>query len=168
MGDLLETSGAFDWSISKIARGFGMSRETVAKRIQDACLEPTGKRNGYPVYPLDQIGPALFGRAHAAGPAAAPDRMIPKDRLDHYRAERERLKLEAEQRTLLNASEVSAAISKLLKALAQQMEVLPAQMEHDYGLSARETERLHAAMDAARDTLYLSAMESLGVRPETV
>lgn len=70
MADLYETSEAFDWSISKVARAFGMSRETVSKRIQDAKLEPAGKRNGYPVYPLALVGPALFEQTPACGQGA--------------------------------------------------------------------------------------------------
>ena len=163
MADLYETSEAFDWSISKVARAFGMSRETVSKRIQDAKLEPAGKRNGYPVYPLALVGPALFEQTPACGQGGAidPDRLPPKDRLDHYRAERERLKLEAKQRLTLSATEVEAAVSKILKALAQQIETLPARLERDFGLTAAETASLYPAMDAARESLHAAAVEAL-------
>ncbi|MBK7543235.1 MAG: DUF1441 family protein [Candidatus Competibacteraceae bacterium] len=113
--------------------------------------------------------PARAGRPRAVranaglwpGGAIDPDRLPPKDRLDHYRAERERLKLEAEQRLTLSATEVEAAVSKILKALAQQIETLPARLERDFGLTAAETARLYPAMDAARESLHAAAVEAL-------
>ncbi|MBK8897355.1 MAG: DUF1441 family protein [Candidatus Competibacteraceae bacterium] len=100
-------------------------------------------------------------RRPVARGAIDPDRLPPKDRLDHYRAERERLKLEAEQRLTLSATEVEAAVSKILKALAQQIETLPARLERDFGLTAAETARLYPAMDAARESLHAAAVEAL-------
>ncbi|MBK8897361.1 MAG: DUF1441 family protein [Candidatus Competibacteraceae bacterium] len=97
----------------------------------------------------------------ARGALSIPTACRPRDRLDHYRAERERLKLEAEQRLTLSATEVEAAVSKILKALAQQIETLPARLERDFGLTAAETARLYPAMDAARESLHAAAVEAL-------
>ena len=43
-------SGTVLLSISQAATEFGRDRATVAKRIAELGLQPTGKRRGYPVF----------------------------------------------------------------------------------------------------------------------
>jgi len=135
----------------------------VREALTDAPAQQLSSRSAWHV--RDGM-PAIFRRVF--GIDDAPDALPkhPKDRLDHFRAERERLKLAAEQRAMIPLIEVESAISQLLKSLAQTLETLPAALERDYGLSAEETARLHAAMDAARDALHAAAIGGLDARPE--
>ncbi len=59
-GEVNSIADAYNWSISQLARAFGMDRKTIARRIEDAGISPTGKKGGYPTYALKDAAPAIY------------------------------------------------------------------------------------------------------------
>lgn len=161
MADLFETSEAFDWSISKIARAFGMSRETVSKRFQDAGLAPSKKRNGYPVYPLAQAGPALFETDQARSPEYLrdPESMLPKDRRDWYEGEKVRIALELQRGNLLTLDDYRAEMARILKQVAGTLETLPDILERKCALPPDAVLRAQEEIDKERALLVAALVD---------
>ncbi|MDT4818288.1 hypothetical protein FQZ97_513810 [compost metagenome] len=98
--------------------------------------------------------------AHALG--HDPDGMPPKDRLDHYRAEREKIRWEAEQRISIPAPEVEQVVATAFKALSQGLDTIPDVLENDCALGAAEVERTIEVIDNIREGLYQQLLEVCG------
>jgi hypothetical protein len=99
--------------------------------------------------------PAIFRRVFGVYNEDFDYRQLaPKDRLDHFRAERERLRLEAETRELIPASEVESAIAIALKQLAQTLDALPDTLDRAAGLSPEALDVAQRCIDSARDELF--------------
>ena len=90
-----------------------------------------------------------------------PAKLPPKDRLDWFRSERERLKLESEQQALLPAVEVESTMAKLCKAIAQTLDTLPDVVERDCALSGEAVAVMQRVIDEARESLFLHISESM-------
>jgi hypothetical protein len=159
-GSINDIADAYQWSISQIARAFGMDRKTVTRRIEDAAVRPAGKRGGYPVYALRDVGPALFGQAGTFGGAAmAPNEMMPNDRKSWYQSENERLKFESEMRQLVQSSEVAREMSIMAKAVISTLDGLPDLLERDCGLPPKAVERVQDIVDVMREQMYQSVTQ---------
>src|SRR5688500_9016240 len=114
MGDVAKISRGVELSISQIAAGWGITRETAAKRIDSAVTQPSGKRSGYPVYLLQDVVRAMgFGEG-----GDEPERMEPYKRQAHYKAELDRLKLEQETRELIPRIEVEQESARSMRMMA--------------------------------------------------
>ena len=97
MADVTHIGDAYAWNITRIAEAFGMSRDTVRKRLREAGVQPKGTRGNAPVYLLADVGPALFqGGGEQTAASHQPDKMPPKDRKEWYQSENERLKFQRE------------------------------------------------------------------------
>ena len=70
MGEVREFKAG--WSIVRLSEEFEMDRRTVARRIRDAWIPPAGVRNGYDVYQLARVAPAILG--FTRGEVATVDR----------------------------------------------------------------------------------------------
>lgn len=87
----------FSWSLNQLAREFGIARETVQRRLQDAGIKPAGERRGFPVYRVGESAKAILNPPGTAGSMTNdPDRMSPKERADWYKSENDRIKFERE------------------------------------------------------------------------
>lgn len=140
------------WTATRLADTLALDMRLVRQ-----ALEPLPSRdlNGRRAWLLRDAAPAIFRWVWKLDRAESnPDLMSPKDRLDHYRAERERVKLAQETRTLLPAADVEQAISEMLKVLAQALSSLPDSLERECGLNAATVGALHRQIDAARETLF--------------
>lgn len=82
--------------------------------------------------------------------------MSPRERLDFVRAERERLRLEADQGQLIPAAEVERVLSEAFKALALALSTLPDALERGCGLPPDAVARAQHLIDDARESLYAS------------
>jgi hypothetical protein len=79
MAEILSTDDVFAWSISKIARAFKVSRDTVSRRINALGVQPAGKRLGHAVYELTDVARLVSEREEIP---FDPEKMQPKDRRD--------------------------------------------------------------------------------------
>lgn len=147
-------SGPRLWSINALADEFGIDRRTVKKRLEG--IAPAGvSGGGHPAWRLRDAAAAVLGlRAPLADGAVDPDKLQPKDRLDHYRAEREKAKWELEQRVSIPAPEVEAVVAEAFKALSQGLDSIPDVLEKDCALGAKEVELAIDVVDGIRYSLY--------------
>lgn len=153
-GEVNSIGDAFQWSISQIARAFGMDRKTVSRRLEDAGVAPAGKKGGYATYALKDAGPALFAQTTVPGFVFDPESMMPKDRKDWYQSENERLKFEREMQKLVEAHEVRRELSQMAKAVANTMDAIPDLLERDCGLDPDSLDRVQVSLDGLRESMY--------------
>lgn len=161
MGSVRGISEGLHLSIGSLAAEFGMKRETVAKRIADARLTPSGKRGGYPVYRLKDVLPALTGSIDGDG-REDPERLDPYRRQAHYKAALDRLKLEQETRELIPRIECEQEQARILRIVALALDTLPDVVERDCGGTAAQVQRIERAVDECREALYGELSEDDG------
>ena len=155
MGDVTRIDDAYLWNITRIAQAFGISRDTVRKRLSAAGVVPAKKLKGVHLYPLPDVGPALFaGDANVMPTAYNPDELHPKDRKDYYQSENERLKFEEKTKQLIPAEEVRADQVRTLKANVAFFEGLTDKMERTRLFNPEQLDALERATDTFRDQLY--------------
>lgn len=149
-------------SISTLAAEFGMTRETVAKRIADAGVAPSGERGGYPVYRLKSVLQALL--SISADGRVDPEKLDPFKRKAHYQAEAERLDLERQAGELIPRIEVEREQARVFVAIAQKLETLTDVVERDCGMNTEQIVRMEKAVNEIRELLYaeLSAGDTDG------
>jgi len=145
-------------SISTLAAEFGVTRETAAKRIADAGIEPSGKRGGHPVYRLKDAWSAVLGQIADDG-TPDPDKLDPFKRQAHYKAEHLKLQLEAEQRELVPRIEVEQEQARILRVIALVLDTLPDVLERDCGLAASMIIAVEKRLDQAREEMHKALTE---------
>lgn len=153
------------WTATKFSDVLKIDRRVCQQALETAPYKMIGKRQ---VWHVREGAPAIFRRAwglEGAGEALNPAKMPPKDRLDHFKAERERIKLAQEVRALLPAAEVESWIGEAFKALAQVLDVLPDTLERDLALSPESVMLLQRYLDLARDSLY-EAILKMTAKPQ--
>lgn len=152
-------SGPRLWSINALADEFGIDRRTVKKRLEG--IAPAGESTGgHPAWRLRDVAGAVLGlRDPIAEGAVDPDCLPPKERLDHYRAEREKSKWELEQRISIPAPEVESVVAAAFKVLSQGLDTIPDVLENDCALGASEVERAIEVVDGIRDGLYQQLLD---------
>ncbi len=154
-------SGPRLWSINALAEEFGIDRRTVKKRLDG--IPPAGEVSGHPAWRLRDVAVAVMGpQAAVTIGGLDPDELPPKDRLDHYRAEREKIKWQAEERISIPAPEVEAVVASAFKALSQGLDTIPDVLENDCALGAAEVERTIEVIDGIREGLYQQLLEVCG------
>lgn len=143
-------------SISRLAELLCMDRKTVSRRIADANVAPSGKRDGYPVYDGRLACEAcLLPQTQAGDDAAFDPRLLkPMDRRAWYQSERERMAVEAEARQLIPAIEVHAEMAEMARGFVQFLDTLPDVLERAVHMRSDQIEALHAAVTAERQRLY--------------
>lgn len=150
-------------SISRLAAEFGMARETVSKRLRLAGVQPDGKRDGYPVYRLRDVAPALVDAgAVGADGEVDPDRMPPAERRAWFQSERERMDMEVRARALIPAQEHERDVARILGKLCQFCDTLPDVLERDESLAPHQVDRVQKLVDALREDLYADLVEDEG------
>lgn len=138
-------------SISGLARIFGRDRRTVTKAIQEHGIEPAGRSGAHATYQIGQVAAALF--APATG--AANDEMTPKERLDHWRAENERIKHLRETGVLLHVEDVRLeVVVTLLKPVVTMLDSLPDRVDRRCQLSPEQHAAMCQEIDRERERLY--------------
>ena len=86
-----------------------------------------------------------------------PDKLTPKDRLDFWRAEREKTRHQAEQGELIPVLDVEQKFAAIYKSLAQAIETFPDKAERERGISPDVILLLQDLGDELRDALYVAA-----------
>lgn len=160
MGEITRINEAFCWNLTRIAEAFGLSRDTVRKRIREAGVQPSGKRGNAPIYNLADVGPVLFqGDGYQAQTKYTPDELAPKDRKEWFQSENERLKFQREIGDLIPVGEYRDDLSQVLKQVVSFFESLPDRMERRRSFSAAQLEELERAADDFRTQLHRELLE---------
>jgi hypothetical protein len=140
-------------SLSALAREFGIARETVAKRLAAAGVQPDGERKGWPVY---RVAPAARALVPAEAPVWGggrvedPDRLVPTDRKAWYQSEKDRLVVEREQGLLVPVEAVREQVAGVVKTTTLMLETLPDLLERDCRLPPEAVERMERQIDRVR------------------
>lgn len=153
MAKVTELGHGTHLSISGLSLEFGMTRETIAKRLGEARIAPSGKRNGYAVYRLRDVVKALTGQNTEDG-KQDPEKLKPFERQAHYKAELDRLKLEQELRELIPRIEVEQEQARAFRIVSLMLDTLPDVLERDCGLAAAHINRVERAVDEVREGLF--------------
>ena len=156
---------AFSWSVARLADCFGVHRQTMATRIRDAGLVPTGELRGNPTYSIRDVAEMLYVPS-AAESETSNWESSPEQRKAWYQSENERVKLEKELRLLVPVDEVHREISRLAKAVSSGLDGLPDLLERDAGLPAEAIERVERVTDALREQMHLAITADAGSEPD--
>lgn len=144
----------FLFSLSQLSTAFGPARETVSKRLQIAGVAPRGKRHGHDVYHIgDAAAVILAGNLPTFEGIEDPDKLAPKDRLDWFKSENERRKLERDEGGLVASLEVRTEIAGVVKLVTQMLDTLPDILERDCRLSIDVVGKVEEQIDALRHDL---------------
>lgn len=158
MTNVSKISASFYWSISKMAEAFGMSRNTVSKRLREQNVQPAGQDRGSAVYALKDAAPALFqADPTTSGALNDPNKMPPEMRKAWFQSENERLKFEKTEGLLCETSDVARNYALLAKAVIQVMETMPDVLERDCGLTPSQVAKVQASIDDLRDQIAVMA-----------
>lgn len=152
MGKVVQLGTGVHLSISSLASETGKTRETVAKRLKDAKVKPSGKRSGWPVYRLKEALPAIL--SGSADGHIDPDRLDPHARRAWYQGEHEKLRLEQERRELVPRLEVEQEMASTLKIAAEFFDTLTDVLERDCGASPAQLRRMEQELDRVREEMY--------------
>lgn len=141
------------WTATRYSDVLKIDRRVVAQALESV---PSQTKMGRKVWHVREGMPAIFSHpsVRVSPKTEDPESLPPKERLDWYRSERERLKLESEQQILLPASEVESEIAKLCKAITQTLDTLPDVVERDCALPGEAVALMQRVIDGARESLY--------------
>ena len=141
---------------AQVAEFFEVSIQTVDGWLRRGC--PTLERGSSPGRPwtLDLLAVARWRYELAGGMTSDidPDILPPKDRLDWYRGETEKRKLQVTDGQLIEATIHETQMAKVIKLCVNWAETFADVMERDAGLSPEQVERVQVAVDRQRDRLY--------------
>lgn len=151
------------WTATRYSDVLRLDRRAVAQALETA---PFQTRNGHRVWHLRDGMPAIFQRVGGGAKANDPDLLAPKDALDYYRAQREKIKLEIETGESIPSADVERMTANAFKSLAQSLESLPDDLERNCGLDPLTVNSLQRAVDDARERLYTNLIADL-LSPET-
>lgn len=161
MGEVIERRSFVRLSISQIASEFSMSRNTVARRIDQLGIRPDGRRAGYPVYRMRDIIDVVSA-SHGSIPTGEidPSTLPPTERRAWYQSENERLKAEADSGRLIPAAEVEAEMALMVTTIVRALETLPDRIERDRRVSPEIVEYLQEEVHALREQLSGDLVEA--------
>lgn len=152
-------------SLRRLAAEFGLARDTVARRVRDAGLRPSGERKGYPVYRIRDVAPLLVDRAiYDQDGNVDPDKLSPEKRRAWFQSENERIDLEVRAGSLIPALEHERDMARLVGIVVQVFETLPDILERDEGLEPHQVDRVQQTLDKVRERLYEQVVADDGTK----
>lgn len=137
------------WTATKYSNVLNIDARICKQALETVTCKMIGKRQ---VWHIRDGMPAIFRRLHGLDTAdgtADPKKLSPKDRLDHYRAERERIKLEQETGTLLTALEISSLFTRGMKEQKDVLTNIRATVEHHCDVSIEVLSLIEQIVDRA-------------------
>lgn len=146
------------WTATRYSDVLQMDRRVVAQALEKA---PSTQHNGVRVWHVREGMPAIFK------PGASqrdPNQMEPKEALDYYRAQREKIKLAEDTRKMIPAADIEQTIGMAFKTLSQTLDALPDALERDCGLSPAAVTAAQQSIDVMRESLYEALMSALESR----
>lgn len=146
-------------SMSALSRELGMTRETIANRLRAAKVEPSGTKDGYPVYRLKDALRALLHTTEDG--EVDPDKLTPFERKAYYQAATEKLRYLTETGELIPRIEVEQTMARFIKVIVQGLETLPDVFERDCGATPAMLVKSEKEIDRLRDHLYTELMETM-------
>lgn len=144
----------FLFSLSQLSSAFGPARETIGKRLREAGVLPQGKRRGHDVYHIGAAAQAILAADVPSFEGVDdPDKLAPKDRLDWYKGQNEKIKFEREVKLVIPQDEVSREFAQVVKLCVRTMETLPDILERKCHLPPEAISHVEHECDSAREEL---------------
>lgn len=156
----------FLYSLSQLSNAFGPARETISKRLQAGGVRPAGSRAGHDVFHIRDAAQAIVlgdNNARSFETIENPDALPPKERLDWYKSENERTKLQKESGLLVPIDEHQLALSAVVKLVVMTLDTMGDNLERSGVGDAEVLRRIDAAVDAARERLAVQLEELANV-----
>lgn len=138
------------WHATRYSDVLQLDRRVVAKALEAI---PAQTRNGVRVWHVREGMRAIFGKDK--------QEMTPREQLDYYRAQREKLKLGEEIGKVIPAAEVERIASEAFKSLALVLSTLPDALERGCTLSPDAVARAQTIIDDARESLYAALVGAM-------
>ncbi|APU00739.1 hypothetical protein [Aeromonas phage Asp37] len=149
----------YRWNLSQLAKAFGLHRDTIRTRINDAGVKPCGKKANASIYKLHEAAEAIFAGTTIAGDQTDPAKLDPKSRKEWFQSENERLKFQEAIKELIKSGEHRDNIAKTLKSVASFFDSLPDRMERSRMFTPEQLEALEGECDKMRNQLYEELQE---------
>lgn len=108
-------------------------------------------RDGFPVYRLRDL---LEMDLRGPDGSIDPEKLNPFERAAWYKAERERLAVNAERGLTIERADHEREIARVLKIVAHELEVCVDEVERDIGATPAVLTKLEQKMDAIRERIY--------------
>ena len=143
------------WTATRFSHVLGMNERLVAKALATIPCRTIGARK---VWHVREGMPAIFGGGKGK---KNPEDMEPKDQLDWYKAQREKIKLAQDIGQMVLAVDVEKTIGEAFKTLAQTLDGLPDSLERSHGLAPAVISGIHDSITVARNVLYETLLLSL-------
>lgn len=152
--NIAKKDDVYYFSLSKLAGAFGVSRETVAKRI--AHIQPSGERLGHPVWHLRDVA-SLIESEVLMGPVD-PGRLRLGDQLKYYEVQKAKRQDEIECGALVPVDVYKEERIKYLNTLITLMDTLADKLERDVGLSKKHIKEVREWSRETREE-FANALE---------
>lgn len=149
------------WTATRYSDVLKLDRRVVAQALETA---PSQERNGVRVWHVRDAFGAIADRVGGSAKKLNPNDMEPKDQLDYYRAQREKIKLAEDIRRMIPAADIEITLGAAFKSLSQTLDSLPDALERDCGLPPLAVTSVQNAIDAARNQLYDALMSALDAK----
>lgn len=144
-------------SLSALSDEFGLTRETLRKRLAAADVKPAGEHRGNPLWRLRDVYQAIItGPDSPIDPAALP----PFQRKAHYQAQLEEIRLRQQCGELVPAIEMEAEMARVCKAFTRFLDALPDVLERECGVSGPETATVEKHIDRLRNELAVHLIDA--------
>ena len=131
-----------------LALEFNVGRELVRSRLATGKVLACGTHNGNNLY---RVGDAAF--AILIGSKNSVEDMQPKERWDHFKADREELRLLAEKKELIPVDEVRTTYANLAKDFVNSLAGMTDELERDIDLPKEYSEAIDLKLDYIRTVL---------------
>lgn len=139
----------------ELASFFGVSTQAIDAWITRGCPVVEHAGPGRPwVFDFREVAKWRYGRESTTPTTINPENLPPRERLDWYRAERERTHHLREMSELLPASEFERGLADAFKLVSVTLESLPDVLERDCALPGPAVERCQNVIDRLREELY--------------
>jgi phage terminase Nu1 subunit (DNA packaging protein) len=146
---------------AEVAEFFGVSVPAVDGWIRRGCPSVQRGQRGVPwVFDLLRVAEWRFSKPTQDEGEVNEVPTAPADRLDHYRAERERISLEEKMGQLIPADEVRRAMSDMAKQMAATYDMLPDVLEREAGLNGSALAVVERVIDGQRYQLYEQVVDN--------
>ena len=137
-----------------VADFFGVAITSVDGWVRRGCPYIQRGERGTPwVFDLLQVAEWRFGGGKTEDIERNPEDMTPKERKDWYEGEKVRVSLEIEKGNLITLDQYREELSRILKQIANTLEVLPDVLERKCALQTAVVSALQNELDKERAAL---------------
>ena len=148
---------------AEMAEWFNVSVATVDAWLRRGCpyIQRGGPGKGW-VFDLREVAQWYYGKsAQADETEDDPEQMSPKERLDWYRGETERMKIASRRQELYERAPTLHAFSTTIAVFAEQVRAIPDILERRAGLNPKQAELTADEIDTQLETVKKRLLDQI-------